>query len=403
MKPRLIFYCQPVLGMGHLVRSLAILQGLSDFEIWFVNGGLPISDDLQQLVPANIQVVELPPLQSDPDFQELVPVANSPGTMVAPTVVADRQSIETIWERRRKILLELLERVASEILMIELYPFGRLKFDAELRPWLEAARERPRAPRIVCSLRDILVEKRDQTGFEEFAVTTANRFFDLILIHSDPQFQRLDETFRPLDQLTCRVEYTGYITRPPCQSEGSSPGMEPGVVASIGGGRVGVELLWSTIRASRLLQPAIPHHLTIFTGPYLPDTDLRELIAECASDRQIEVKRFTPDLALEMSCASLSISLAGYNTCMDIIIAGVPAIVLPFTGNNNLEQTRRARKLAAMGLVQIISPHELSAERLAELMKLSLSRPRTRLSPAIDLGGVEKTARILGAIAAGNW
>ena len=33
MKKRLLFYCQPVLGMGHLVRSLAILRGLDGFEI----------------------------------------------------------------------------------------------------------------------------------------------------------------------------------------------------------------------------------------------------------------------------------------------------------------------------------------------------------------------------------
>jgi predicted glycosyltransferase len=162
-------------------------------------------------------------------------------------------------------------------------------------------------------------------------------------------------------------------------------------------------VLWSTIRASRLLQPTLPHHLKIFTGPYLPETDLQELSAECGRDRQIEVQRFTPDLALEMSRASLSISLAGYNTCMDIIIAGVPAIVLPFTGNNNLEQTQRARKLAALGLVRIISPDELNAVRLAELMERALSRPQTRSSPGLDLGGVEKTARILGALASGEW
>jgi predicted glycosyltransferase len=402
MRPRLIFYCQPVLGLGHLVRSLALLHGLPEFEIWFVNGGRPLTDELRQMAPANVRVVDLPALEADPNFHELL-VAPAAGPPVAAPAGPEQPSIEMVWERRREILLELLERVAPEILLIELYPFGRLKFDAELRPLLEAAQTRSPAPRIVCSLRDILVAKRDQPGFEQFAIATANRFFDLILIHSDPRFQRLDETFQPLGQLTCRVEYTGYVTRPLGPGEQARPGGEPGIIASIGGGRVGVELLWSTIRASRLLQPTLPHHLKIFTGPYLPETDLQELSAECGRDRQIEVQRFTPDLALEMSRASLSISLAGYNTCMDIIIAGVPAIVLPFTGNNNLEQTQRARKLAALGLVRIISPDELNAVRLAELMERALSRPQTRSSPGLDLGGVEKTARILGALASGEW
>lgn len=403
MRPRLIFYCQPVLGLGHLVRSLALLRGLPEFEIWFVNGGRPLSAELRRMVPENVQVVDLPALEADHNFQELLPVAPSAGPTVVAPAGPQQPSIEMIWERRREILLELLERVAPEILLIELYPFGRLKFDAELRPLLEAAQACPRTPRIVCSLRDILVAKRDQTGFEQFAVATANRFFDLILIHSDPRFQRLDATFQPLDQLTCRVEYTGYVTRPLGPVDQARRGGEPGIIASIGGGRVGVELLWSTIRASRLLQPTLPHRLKIFTGLYLPETDLRELSAECGRDRQIEVQRFTPDLALEMSRASLSISLAGYNTCMDIIVAGVPAIVLPFTGNNNLEQTQRAQKLSGLGLVQIITPDDLDATRLAELMERALSRPQTRSSPDLDLGGVEKTARILGAMASGEW
>lgn len=408
MRRRLIFYCQPVLGMGHLVRSLAILGGLPDFEIWFVNGGRPLSDDLRRMAPNNVQIVELPALQSDSNFQELRPAATSPEATVDQEAgmplhpIPDSQSIQSMWERRREILLDLLESVAPEILLIELYPFGRLKFDAELRPLLEAARQRTSAPRIVCSLRDILVAKRDQTGFEDFAINTANRFFDLILIHSDPRFQRLDETFRPIERLSCRVEYTGYITRPISGGDTARPQGEPKLIASIGGGRVGIELLWTTIAASRRLQPTTTHHLTIFTGPYLPEGDFRELTAKCAGDPRIEVNRFTPDLALEMRRANLSISLAGYNTCMDIIVAGVAAIVLPFTGNNNLEQTQRAQKLAELGLARIIAPGELNAERLADLIGLSLRRPPTPAALLPDLGGVEKTAQLLRDILSGN-
>jgi predicted glycosyltransferase len=392
VKHRIIFYCQPVLGMGHLVRSLAILRGLPDFEIWFVNGGLPLNDDLRQMVPPNVQIVDLPPLQSDSDFQEIRPAG--PVDQVASDQIV-WPSIESIWTQRHEILLELLERVAPDILLIELYPFGRLKFDPELRPLIEVARERKPTPRIVCSLRDILVTKRDQKSFEEFAVATANQFFDLILIHSDQRFQPIEETFRPLDRLTCRVEYTGYIVPSQTRRESHCPPGEPKIVASIGGGRVGVELLWATISASRLLQPYLPHQLRIFTGPYLPERDLEELTSACIDDRQISVNRFTPDLAHQMSRASLSISLAGYNTCMDIIVAGVPAIVHPFTGNDNLEQTRRARKLAELGLVQIVPPGGLNAEHLAEMMRRSLVRQDIHSNVVLDLGGVEKTSQLL--------
>ena len=397
MRGRLIFYCQPVLGMGHLMRSLAILRGLPDFEIWFVNGGLPLNDDLRRMVPPHVQMIDLPPLQADPDFKEIRPAG------IFSTKTADPvtwPSIESIWRRRREILHQLLARVTPDILLIELYPFGRLKFDAELRPLIESARELKRATRIVCSLRDILVTKHDQKGFEDFAISTANRLFDLILIHSDERFQPFAETFPPLDRLTCRIAYTGYIVPTLEHREPSLlPGV-PGIVASIGGGRVGVELLWLTIRASRLLVAGLPHQLRIFTGPYLPESDFAALTTACSGDQQISVQRFTSDLAGEMNQASLSISLAGYNTCMDIIVAGVPALVHPFTGNENTEQTIRARKLAELGIVQIIppdclAPERLAPERLAWLISRSLAHHEYVSRPTLDSGGVEKTAQLM--------
>ncbi|PHM08684.1 glycosyl transferase, partial [Nostoc sp. 'Peltigera malacea cyanobiont' DB3992] len=37
---RIMFYCQHILGMGHLVRSREIVRGLTkDFQVCFINGG----------------------------------------------------------------------------------------------------------------------------------------------------------------------------------------------------------------------------------------------------------------------------------------------------------------------------------------------------------------------------
>jgi len=39
-RPRLLFYCQHSLGMGHLIRSFSIADGLAKhFEVVFLNGG----------------------------------------------------------------------------------------------------------------------------------------------------------------------------------------------------------------------------------------------------------------------------------------------------------------------------------------------------------------------------
>jgi predicted glycosyltransferase len=388
MKKRIMFYCQPVLGMGHLVRSLALLRGLTGFEIWFINGGRPLGEELRQLVPAEMTIIDLPPLEADPEFRDIRAI-DPPGNLAA--------DLAEVKAERQRLLLELLARIEPALLLIELYPFGRLKFDFELRPLLEAARGLERSPWIVSSLRDILVAKRDQAGFEKFAVTTANRFFDLILVHSDPQFQLLDETFPRVGELTCRIEYTGYVVPPadrPSRPTAAAGGL-PTIVASIGGGRVGIELLRTTAAASRIVHAQFPHRLRLFTGPYLPESDRLALREMTAMMPWIEVAGFTPDLGGEMRTAALSISMAGYNTCMDILTTGIPAIVHPFTGNDNREQTLRARKLEAAGLVRLISDEELTPEKLARMIAAMLDQPPSAPHLKIDLEGVQRTAAIL--------
>ena len=386
MKKRLLFYCQPVLGMGHLVRSLAILRGLDGFEIGFINGGLPLAAATVATLPGNIAVINLPALQADPEFRGIV--------AIDPT-----RNLDEIRAERMSGLLEIFATFNPDILMIELFPFGRMKFDFELRPLLEAARRREPAPSIVCSLRDILVAKRDQKDFEDFAIERANQFFDLILVHSDPTFQPLGETFPPVDRLTCRIEYTGYVVEVEPAASNPTGGDQP-VVVSIGGGRVGLELLYAASEASRQVRRSIPHRLHLFTGPYLPADEFRKLVDNYAGDDDIMIERFTPDLVGAMRNARLSISLAGYNTCMNILTAGVPSIVHPFTGNENREQTIRAHKLEQSGIVSVITAEELASGQLAPLMAAMLTTPANsdhRLK--IDLDGVRKTKILLTELA----
>jgi predicted glycosyltransferase len=387
MKKRLLFYCQPVLGMGHLVRSLAILRGLGGFEIGFINGGLPLSAATVATLPRNIKVINLPALQADPEFRGIV--------AIDPT-----RNLDEIRAERMSGLLEIFATFNPDILMIELFPFGRMKFDFELHPLLEAARRREPAPSIVCSLRDILVAKREQKDFEDFAIERANQFFDLILVHSDPTFQPLGETFPPVDRLTCRIEYTGYVVELEPAASNLTGGDQQVVVVSIGGGRVGLELLYAASEASRQIRHSIPHRLHLFTGPYLPADEFRKLVDNYAGDDDIVIERFTPDLVGAMRNARLSISLAGYNTCMNILMAGVPSIVHPFTGNENREQTIRAHKLERAGIVSVITAEELASGQLGPLMTAMLTTPANpdhRLK--IDLDGVRKTKILLTELA----
>jgi predicted glycosyltransferase len=376
MRKQLLFYCQPVLGIGHYIRSRAIVQALNDFDVCFVNGG-EIVRGLE--MPPEVEVVNLPALKSDAEFQQLHSGEND---------------FEKVKAQRKQQLLATYNRIHPDIVVIELFPFGRRKFDFELLPLLEAIQP---PTKVVCSLRDILVSKRQQSQFEEEACALMNQYFDLLLIHSDPEFQRLEETFPRVNALTCEVRYTGFVAqqwvRCNSRSQANSPqdaGVPSNILVSIGGGRVGHELIDCALEASALL--TIPHRLHIVTGPHCPDEIFAQL--QQRTSPTITIERFTPDFPALLQRADLSVSLAGYNTCMDILVAGVRAILYPFTGNNNQEQTMRARKLERLGRVRLIQ--QLDPARLAEAITQSLQTPVPTVS--IDLNGATESARILAAL-----
>ncbi|HRI39805.1 MAG TPA: hypothetical protein PLO50_14715, partial [Nitrospira sp.] len=178
-KPRILIYCQHVLGMGHLIRSMAIARALKNCTVVFNNGGESLSG---VEVPPWVTVVNLPPISSDSEFQEL-------------NIHSDNSTLEQIQLARKKELFERFDHFHPDVVVIELFPFGRKRFAFELLPLLAHIRLAAPSTRVVCSLRDILVTKPDQTRHEDWVVSLMNRYFDVLLIHSDPTFQTLDETF----------------------------------------------------------------------------------------------------------------------------------------------------------------------------------------------------------------
>lgn len=374
---KVMFYCQHVLGMGHLVRSMALVEGLSqDFEVCFVNGG-EIVEGFK--VPGNINIVNLPPLKSDEDFGELKG--------------QDGKSLAQIQHTRLQQLLTCHKAFQPDLLVVELFPFGRKKFAFELIPLLARIRLEGKT-KVVCSLRDILVQKRDQAKHEASVCATLNRYFDTVLVHADPSFQRLDETFGAINHINIPIQYTGYVLQSEPEVSQDSIALRddvPLLLASIGGGRVGVELLEASIEASKMLD--FEHQLLIFTGPYLPEQDFSRLQKQVKHHSHIILKRFTANFLSYMKQASLSISMAGYNTCMNILSTGVQALVLPFSGGNNDEQASRAQKLEALGFLGILEADKLSRNYLAHHIKERLAVQS--IPNQLNLQGVNTTREIV--------
>lgn len=370
---RILFYCQSSLGIGHTIRSLRIAEGLSQsFEVHFLSGG-ELIPDLQ--VPKGINMIHLPAITSDAEFTTMYPAEQG-------------LSLEQTFSRRCDIMLETCERLSPEIVLVELYPFGRGQFSAELKPLLKHARSR--GSRIVCSLRDILVERRDQQAYEQKVVKRMNRFFDLLLVHSDPAFQSLHDSFSRLNDIQAELVYTGYVV-PQIQQESVSTSKT--IIASIGGGRFGHELAEAVVRSAPLLAGRIQHNILLYTGPFCPQQITDQLQDLARGHDNIQVEKFTPDLHQKIAGAALSISMGGYNTTMNVLATGVRSMMMGCTNNGGMDQVVRVEKLGQLGIVDVIQAQDLEPARFAEKITRCLQRSPVRST--INLAGVATTRRSL--------
>ena len=380
MKKRLLFYCQHILGIGHLIRSMEIVKGLtSDFQICFINGGEVVHN---YPIPDEIEVVNILPLKTDAEFSAL---------QVPPEV----SSVEEAMKIRRNHLLRICDEFQPDVLMVELFPFGRRKFSPELVPLIESARFQ--GATIVCSLRDIVVTKQDQERHEAKICTLMNRYFDLLLVHGDPKFMPLERSFSRTRDLDCPVYYTGYVVQGQSaqkrQEERQPTIPYPLVLVSVGGGRFGHELLDCVAHASKYLEERIPHHIQMFTGPFSPDHVFERMKAIATPRNNLSVQRYTPNLLQYMRYADLSISMAGYNTTMNVLTTGVRSLLLPFTGNNDQEQTIRSQRLEELGIVSVIRPEDLDPERFTQRVIDTLNQSPSPM--LFDLDGVKHTAEVV--------
>jgi predicted glycosyltransferase len=376
---RIVFYCQHVLGIGHLFRSLEICRALRDHAVTLVTGGPAV--DLAW--PGHVREFRLPELSMDSAFSGIA--------------VPSGAELDAVRRERRRRLLELFERERPEVFVVELYPFGRKAFRFELDPLLEAvAAGRFGRCGVVCSVRDILVEKAGAAKHEARSVATLNRHFDAVLVHADPSLVRLDETFGRLADISPPLVYTGFVAARPAagargriRAELGLGAQEPLIVASAGGGSVGAPLLTAVARAVAAQPLLLPKaRLQVFTGPFFPAADLARLRALAGPRTAIE--RFSPDFLSWLAAADLSVSMAGYNTTMNLLAARVPALVWPF--GQNREQRMRTERLAGRGALGVLADAELDPGRLAARMAEALGEAR-RPAAEVDLGGAEATAR----------
>jgi len=379
---RVLFWVQQLLGSGHLKRAATLAGAMADegLEVTLAAGGMPAP-----FVPKRrVEVVQLPAIRaSDPSFAQLVDAGGRP--------VGD-----ALWQERQACLQRLLAERRPQVVITEMFPFGRRAFRRELLPLLEAAAAlRPRPWRL-CSVRDILVRKpvaERYAWMRDLALT----HYDRILVHTDPQLIPFDLTFPFAEALRDRLVETGYVVETPAPPQGTVG--QPEVLVSAGGGRVGAALLEAAIEARGLTSLAAAPWRLVAGGSFDADA-FAALHARLPAGIALDHHRSDFDALFANSL--LSVSQAGYNTVVEGLRFGKPMVLVPFETASETEQRIRAERLASLGLAEAVWESALAASSLARAIDAAYRRPVTAgpgPGRALNLDGAATTARLVAALA----
>ena len=373
-----LFHVQYLLGIGHLQRSLRIAEALvgEGVLVTLVSGGAPI---LGLSRDPRIRFVQLEPVRARDARFELI---DSRGSSIGDALRA----------RRRAALLAAYAEAKPDAVILEGFPFARRAFRFELDPLIAAVNATRPRPRLVCSVRDIVV-RRDDPARQREIVARVRAEFDAVLVHGDPEFVPFEASFPAAPEIADRLVYTGYVGAA-CEAPDTGPGdADSAVIVSGGGGPAGQALLATALTARRQgCLPGLPWR--ILTGANLPEAEFAGLGR--AAPAGVRVERFRRDFPVLLRCCHVSVSQAGYNTVMDVLAARARAVLVPFAAERETEQLLRAEALAARGVAEVVRESELSPAILAGAIERAADRDPVALT--LDTGGATRSARLIAAM-----
>lgn len=380
VKPDLLIHCQYVYGIGHFVRTIELARSLSQsFNVTIFNGGEAIPN---YCLPPNVRCIQLSAIYKREHDDSLIPVD--------PT-----QDLDTCFSSRLLQIKQVLSHIVPAIIITEHFPFGLL-FEAEVVAIIDLVKQANLQTRIVCSVRDVIESSKGGKS-DDHTCELLNVYYDAILVHGDERVVPFSSSFPLADRIRVPIINTGYIVKKVPEVR-PAPGL-PNILVSIGGGRLGDELLYATINAYKIAVKQWRHRLIIFTGAFQKDVEHLLHFIEKDEQELLSVHNFDEiNYRKALSVASGIICLGGYNTLLEAISARLPVLVYErkFLGNNE-EQSLRLQFFERYGLVRVLRPDDLRIERLSARI-LEFSEYSIVPDVIVNVDGAEFTRKLLVAM-----
>ncbi|HEY9291676.1 MAG TPA: glycosyltransferase, partial [Microlunatus sp.] len=327
-----------------------------------------------------------------------------------------RCSLAELINQRSALIKHTLQAFGPQLLVVDKVADGLM---GELLPALESIRRDDRV-RAVLGLREVLDDpvtvRRDWQAAATAQVIADH--YDEVWVYGDPAVYDPVLEYGWGTAIAGKINYTGYLgtsrrrrtapagaaVRPMSvgadhgsQRRSAGPPADPYVLCQLGGGQDGYAVAAAFARSTL---PAT-HRGVIVTGPYLSDAERRSL--RQLAGPQLTLINFAETMEEFVAGADAVVSMAGYNSTVEVLSTSTPALLVPRT-RPRLEQLIRAERLADHGCVDLLRPEELGPDRISGWLDAAVSQPRQvirRSRQQLDLSGRDRIGHLAGRLLTG--
>ena len=268
---------------------------------------------------------------------------------------------------RARIFSRTVADLRPDVVIVDRHPFGTA---GELRAGLTDATRHGAS--LLLGLRDVLDDvasvrrELDGPGWEG-----VDRLFDEILVFGDPLLCDHEREYG----LPIRPTYCGWVVEPPV-AQARTQGL---VVISAGGGGDGQTVFRLGVEALRR-RPQL--HGIVAAGPYTGSWARQTMDGDSDLAARVHLSRDTGSTVQLFARAGAVVQMAGYNSTIETLAAGVRPVLVPRRSPRR-EQAIRASRLASLGLADVVD-ETASPDEVAWL----LDQPRLLPAGACERAGM---------------
>ncbi|MBG1258964.1 glycosyltransferase family protein [Nostoc commune] len=385
-KCRIALYSHDTMGLGHKRRNLLIAQTLGcsalEIDVLLISG---IQDASNVATPPGVDCLTLPALHKNID-----------GQYQARRLDLSLQEIITL---RSQVILTTIKTFKPDILIVDNVPRGAVR---ELEPTLNYLRTQGKT-HCILGLRDVLddptsVHREWKRIANEEAIQT---YYDAVWVYGDPAIYDLAQEYRFNAKTLAKLRYTGYLDQrhrlkfvdmDSVQALKSlNLPSERLVLCLVGGGQDGARL------AETFALAELPPEMSgiILTGPFMSQKVQQQLQKYAAKRSNLRVLKYLAEPTLLLNHAERVIAMGGYNTTCELLSFQKRSLIVPRIKPRR-EQFIRAERLQALGLVDMLHPHNLKPQALTDWLMQESEPPQVR--NCIDLDGLTRIPQFVNEI-----